>query len=400
MTPDIQWKEFMYEACQKAYVDAGIDPRKDVDTFITCAEDYYEGFAIFDEFVPDQIGATLRPCCTVCGDGIQGLGNAYMQILTGQIDTVAIEAHSKISDCLTYGEVVNFAYDPIFERPVVGPVERTKFRGSPTYTKQQPKPIIGKTDETERVHPYFLAGMEMQSYLRETGTTEEQCAGVVVKNKMNAFSNPYAEFEAKIRVEDVMESEYYFKPVKSLDIAPNVDGAICFVLASEEAVKEMGIDDPIWLSGFGYASETPWLSTRGMQADYAKMAAKMAYKMAGITQPRQQIDVAEVDDKFSYKELQHLEAVGLARSGEAADLLAEGELSHGGSIPTNLSGGALGVGNCLEATGLQKSLEIVTQLRGHAGKRQVKDAKVGLAQSWRGIPIGTGSVAVFSRGDA
>jgi acetyl-CoA C-acetyltransferase len=400
MTPDIQWKEFMYEACQKAYVDAGIDPRKDVDTFITCAEDYYEGFAIFDEFVPDQIGATLRPCCTVCGDGIQGLGNAYMQIMTGQMDTVAVEAHSKVSDCLTYGEVLNFAYDPIFERPVVGPVERTKFRGSPTYTKKQPKPLVGATDEyPERVHPYFLAGMEMQHYLRDAGVTEHQCAEVVVKNKMNAFKNPYAEFEARIRVDDVMESEYLFKPLKSLDIAPTVDGAICIVLASEKVVKDLGID-PVWISGFGYASETPWLSSRGMEADYAKIASKMAYKMAGITQPRKQVQIAEVDDKFSYKELQHLEAVGLARKGEAAKLLSEGELSHGGSLPTNLSGGALGVGNCLEGTGLQKSLEIVTQLRGHAGKRQVKDAKVGLAQSWRGIPNGTGAVAIFSTGDS
>jgi acetyl-CoA C-acetyltransferase len=104
-----------------------------------------------------------------------------------------------------------------------------------------------------------------------------------------------------------------------------------------------------------------------------------------------------VDDRFSYKELQHIEAIGLAPSGSAADLLEAGELDRGGSLPTNLSGGALGVGNCLEATGLQKSLEIVTQLRGHAGKRQVPDAEVGVAQSWRGIPTGTGAVAVFRR---
>ena len=86
----MEWKEFMYEACQKAYIDADLDVRKDVDSFITCAEDYYEGFGIFDEFVPDQIGATLRPCCTVCGDGIQGLANAYMQIMTGLMDVVSI----------------------------------------------------------------------------------------------------------------------------------------------------------------------------------------------------------------------------------------------------------------------------------------------------------------------
>lgn len=396
MTPDMQWKEFMYEACQKAYMDAGINPRKDVDSFITCAEDYYEGFGIFDEFVPDQIGATLRPCGTVCGDGIQGLGNAYMQIKTGFMDIVAVEAHSKVSDLLTFGEVVLFAFDPVFERPVSGPVERPRYTGSPSYTKKDPKPLIGKSNEKQRIHPYFLAGLEMQHYLKKTGVTEEQCAEVVVKNKKNAFFNPYADYEANITVDDVMSSRYLFKPVKSLDISPNVDGAVCFVLASEEKAKELGCE-PIYLDGFGYCSETPWISTRGMDAGYAKTASNMAYKMAGITQPRQQIDVVEVDDRFSFKELQHLEAIGLAPEGSAADLLEAGELGRDGCLPTNLSGGALGVGNCLEATGLQKSLEIVTQLRGYAGKRQVPDAEVGVAQSWRGIPTGTGAVAVFRR---
>jgi len=397
MTPDVGWKEFMYEACQKAYVDAEIDPRKDVDSFITCAEDYLEGFSIFDEFVPDQIGATLRPCCTVCGDGIYGLGNAYMQIKTGLMDVVSIESHNKVSDLLTLGDIVLHAYDPVFERPVCGPVERPNYGGSPTYEKNSPKPLVGASKEKERLHPYFLAGLEMQHYLRTTGTTEEQCAGVVVKNKRNAFDNPYADYEARITVEDVMKSEYLFSPVKRLDISPNVDGAIAFVLASEEFAKGLGVE-PIYLSGFGWCSETPWLSTRGMEAGYARKAAKMAYRMAGITKPRREIDVAEVDDRFSYKEFQHLEALGLARPGEAAHLLEEGELATCGSLPTNPSGGSLGVGNCFEATGMQKALEIVTQLRGHAGKRQVADAKTGIAQSWRGIPSGSGAVAIFSRG--
>lgn len=396
MTPDVHWKDFMYEACNKAYVDAGIDVRKDVDSFITCAEDYWEGFSIFDEFVPDQIGALLRPCCTVSGDGIYGLGNAYMQIKTGLVNVVLVEAHSKVSDLLTYGDIVLFAFDPLFERPVSGPVERPNHAGIPSYPKEHPKPLIGKTDEKERIHPYFLAGLEMQNYLKKTSTTEEQCAAVVVKNRKNAFNTPYADYEAKLTVEDVMNSSYLFRPVKRLDISPNVDGAVAFVLADEETAKRLGVD-LIYLSGFGWSSETPWLSTRGMDAAYATNAAQMAYKMAGISQPRKDIHIAEVDDRFSFKELQHLEAIGLAKPGEAAKLLENGELDLKGSLPTNTSGGSLGVGNCLEATGLQKSLEIVTQLRGLAGKRQVPNARVGLAQAWRGIPSGSGAVAIFER---
>ena len=397
ITPDMQWKDVMYEACNKAYVDAGVDPRKDVNGFITCAEDYWEGFSIFDEFVPDQIGAVLRPCCTVCGDGIYGLGTAYMQIMTELFDVVAVEAHSKASDMLTYGDIMLHAFDPIFDKPVSGPVERPKYGGSPSYPAEAPKPLIGSSDEKERVHPYFVAGLEMQNYLKKTKTTEEQCAAVVVKNKRNAFWNPYADYELKITIEDVMRSEYLFKPVKKLDISPNVDGAICFVLATEEKAKELGVE-PIFLSGFGWSSETPWLGTRGMDADYAKLSSQMAYKMAGISDPKKEINIAEVDDRFSFKELQHLEAIGLANSGEAGKMAEEGALDVKGSLPTNMSGGSLGVGNCLEATGLQKSLEIVTQLRGHAAKRQVPNAEVGLAQAWRGIPSGSGAVAIFRRG--
>lgn len=397
MTPDLEWKEFMYEACQKAYVDAGIDPRKDIDSFVTCAEDFLEGFSIFDEFVPDQIGAVLRPCCTVCGDGIYGLGNAYMQIKTGLMDVVMVEAHSKVSDLLTFGDIVLHAFDPIYERPVSGPVERPNYGGSPTYTEDDPKPLVGSTNEKQRVHPYFLGGLEMQHYLKSTGTTEEQCAKVVVKNKMNAYFNPYADYETKLEVEDVMGSDYLFNPLKRLDISPNVDGAIAFVLADEKTAKEFGAD-PVYMSGFGWSSETPWLSTRGMEAGYATQASKMAYKMAGISQPSKQFDVVEVDDRFSFKELQHLEALGITRKGEAATMLDEGQFERDGPMPVNTSGGALGVGNCLEATGLQKSLEIVTQIRGHAGKRQVHDAETGLAQSWRGVPSGSGAVAIFERG--
>ncbi len=397
ITPDIEWKDLMYEACQKSYVDAGVDPRKDIDSFITCAEDYLEGFSIFDEFVPDQIGAVLRPCCTVCGDGIYGLGNAYMQIKTGLMDVVAVEAHSKVSDLLTCGDILLHAFDPIFERPVLGPVERPWYGGSPTYTKEEPKPLIGKSKEKQRIHPYFLAGLEMQDYMMQTGAMEEHFAMVVAKNKMNAFRNPYADYEAKVSIEDVMNSGYLFDPLKRLDISPNVDGAVSFVLADEETAIEMGVE-PLYMSGFGWSSETPWLSTRRFDADYAGSAANMAYKMANISVPKRAFDVVEVDDRFSFKELQHLEALGLARPGEAVDLLEEGELERDGLLPTNMSGGSLGVGNCFEATGLQRSLEIVTQLRGHAGKRQVDDAQVGLAQAWRGIPSGSGAVAIFERG--
>src|SRR2546430_15557907 len=100
-TPEYSWKELMFEAASRAYADADVDPRTDVDSFLTCAEDYYEGFGIFDEFVPDQLCAVLGRMCTVSGDGLQGLANAFMQIQTGLIDVAVVEAHSTASDILT-----------------------------------------------------------------------------------------------------------------------------------------------------------------------------------------------------------------------------------------------------------------------------------------------------------
>ena len=126
------------------------------------------------------------------------------------------------------------------------------------------------------------------------------------------------------------------------------------------------------------------------------MSAEKAYKMADISYPKKEIDLAEIDDTFSFKELQHLEAMHLCSTGEAGCLLEEGVFSREGDLPVNVSGGCLGQGRLLCATGLSKVLEIVIQLRGEAGKRQVEGAENGLAQYWRGLPTAKGGVMIFS----
>jgi len=364
-TPDLNWKELMFEAAIRAYEDAGIDPRKDVDSFITCAEDFWEGFCIFDEFTPDQLGAALRPMITVTGDGLLGLANAYMQIQTGLFDIVVLEAHSKISDLLTYEDVVLFSFDPIYEAPLGG-------------------------------HPYYLAGLEMREYLEWTGTTEEECAAVVAKNKRNALDNPLAPYGAAISPEEVLSSPYLFDPLKRLEIAPLADGAVVLVLAEGGLARRLS-ERPIFIEGIGWSSESPWVGSRLPDAAYARRAAEMAYRQAGIKDPLRELDLVEVDDRFAYKELQHLEALGLARPGEAGQLLLEGAFGPGGELPVNPSGGSLGMGDAVEAGGLQRALEIILQLRGEAGPRQLEGAEVGLALSWRGLPHGSGAVALFRR---
>ena len=365
ITPELSYKELMFEAAVKAYEDAGINPRKDVDVFVTCAEDYLEGFSIFDEFVPDQLGAALRHLFTVTGDGMLGLTTAYMLIKTGQFDTVVVEAHSKASDILTYMDIVAFGLDPIFNRPLGG-------------------------------HPYYVAGMEMNRYMHDTCTTIDQCAQVVVKNRKNAIQNPYAAYGSDITLDQVLCSDTCFYPLKKLEISTPADGCIVMVLASEKIARKLS-ETPIWVKGVGWCTETPNLETRDWsKATYTCLAAEMAYKNAKITNPRKEIDFAEIHDQFAYKELQHMEALKLCEYGEAGKLTENGFTALDGEFPVNPSGGLLGMGYGLEASGMQKLLEAVLQLRGEAGRRQILDAEVGLAHTWRGIPTTTGAAAVLS----
>jgi len=366
-TPEYSWKELMFEAASRAYADAGINPRTDVESFITCAEDYYEGFGIFDEFVPDQLGAALRPTCTISGDGLQGLATAFMQIQTGLLNVAVVEAHSKASDIVSLDGILEQGMDPIWNRPL-------------------------------GAHPYVVAGLEATSYLKATRTPTKALAAVVAKNRSNGLLNPLAAYGAFVDEAQAAASRESFSPLRFLDISAPADGAVVLVVASEKASRRLRAN-PVWIRGIGWASDAPSLETREYPgAGYAQLAAQMAYRLAKVRRPATEFDLAEVDDRFSYKELQHLEALGLAKPGDAGRRVHNGDYAIDGRLPVNASGGSLGCGNVLEATGLHRAAEIVLQLRGQAGRHQVDGAKAGLAQSWRFIPSTTGAVAVLGVG--
>ena len=118
------YKELMFEAASAAYLDAGVDPRTEVDSFVCASEDVEEGTSIFDEYVPDQLGAVQRPVQTVASDGLIAVGTAVMLIRSGVANVVAVEAHSKASDVLTPGRVDAFAMDPVRVEEAVRACER------------------------------------------------------------------------------------------------------------------------------------------------------------------------------------------------------------------------------------------------------------------------------------
>jgi len=365
ITPDQSYKEMIYEAAVRAYNDAGVDPRRDVESFVTVAEDFHEGTSIFDEYTPDQIGGALKPVHTIAGDGLHGLATAYMLIRTGQFDIVAVEGHSKASNILTLPEVTAYAQDPVLNRPF-------------------------------HFNSHFIAGLEMNRYLFETDTTLEQCAAVVVKNRYNALSNPSAAFSADLSIDDVLSGPVLSWPLGAREAAEHADGAIVMVLVSEDKARSLS-DKPIWILGTGWNNDSPSLENRNWaQAIYAQEAANMAYMQAGINNPLEAIDIAEVDDTYAYKELQAIEALGFCRHGEAGLLTLEGFTNPDSGLPVNVSGGSLGMGNLLDATGLARALEIVLQLRGEAGSRQIENINIGLAQSWRGVPSNSGAVLILS----
>ena len=365
LTPEVSYKELMFEAAVKAYEDAGVDPRRDVDSFVTIAEDFVEGTSIFDEYVPDQLGGLLKPNVTIPGEAIHGLATAYMQIASGLFDIVVVEAHSKASNVLTLPHITAYAMDPVLNRPL-------------------------------GANPVFIAGMEMSRYLWASGASREQCAQVVVKNKRNALHNPTAAYGASIEAQDVLHAEMVSYPLTVQDISSHADGAIVLVLASA-GVAESLTDVPIWIRGIGWCNDASSLETRAWgRAIYAEGAGKRAYEMAGIRNPMEEVDFAEIDDGYSYKELQHLEALGFCLFGEAGYLTAEGVTGTDGYLPVNVSGGSLGGGDLLDASGLRAVAEVVLQLRGEAGSHQLPEVETGLAFGWRGVPTTSGAAVVLN----
>jgi acetyl-CoA C-acetyltransferase len=365
ITAGLSYKEQTFEAALRAYDDARIDPRRDVDSFVAVSEDFWEGTSIFDEYVPDQLGAALRPVHTVSGDGLYGIATAVMLIRSGAAGVVVVEGHSKASDIVTLGHIHQFALDPVLNRPL-------------------------------DVSPLAVAGLEMTSYLETSGSTEEQCALVVEKNRRNALDNPRAAYPTEVAAEDVAESDPLWWPLKRLDVSERADGAIVLVLADEDRARDL-TDLPVWIVGVGWSSGSPSLESRQWgAADYVRAAADRAYQLAGVSSPPRDVDLAEVDDLYSYRELMSIEALRLSRPGAAGPMLEEGYFGRDGELPVNVSGGSLGQGNLFEANGLAKAMECVLQLREEAGERQVEDAGVAVAQSWRGVPTTSAAVAVFA----
>ncbi|MEM1599992.1 MAG: thiolase domain-containing protein [Sulfolobaceae archaeon] len=202
------------------------------------------------------------------------------------------------------------------------------------------------------------------------GTTEEQMALVAVKAHKYGSMNPKAHFQKRITVEDVLKSRVISWPIKLLDACPISDGSATIIFASEDKVKELKIEAPVWIKGVGYANDYAYVAKRGEWTGFraTQLAARQAYQMAKVTP--NDIEVATVHDAFTIAEIMGYEDLGFTEKGKGGKFIEEGQSEKGGKVGVNLFGGLKAKGHPLGATGLSMLYEITKQLRDDAGNLQ------------------------------
>ena len=226
--------------------------------------------------------------------------------------------------------------------------------------------------------------LQANAYMHRTKTTPEQLALVSVKNHGNALHNPLAQLPMKLTVADVLKSEMVSDPLHKLDCSPVSDGCAAIIIAHESVATKFR-QKPVWMKGVSFCADSFFFGDRDIsRAKSLTAAAQKAYAMAGIRDPKKEIDVAEVYDAFTYQELMWLEEMGLADDSTAGRLLEKGEFNRDGRLPVNASGGLLS-GHPVIAAGLYEMAAVVRQLRGDAGGFQVKKANTGLVHGVNGL---------------
>jgi acetyl-CoA C-acetyltransferase len=347
----------------------------------------------------DYLGLCPKPSRRIESGGATGgmcFQSAWEAIASGRLDVCLAYGFETMSRVNTWkgNEFIALASDTNFDYPVGG-----------FYTG------------------YYA--MMVQRHMHEFGTTVEQMASVSVKNHGNAMHNPYAQYPMELTIQDVRNSEMVATPLTRLDVCVMSDGAACVILASEEMARKL-TDKLVKVIGVGTGTDSMRLADRPhgdvillpheKKEDYAhlkypgvhsfrggRMAAKLAYEMAGITNPPKEIDFVELHDAFTSSEIQTYEDLGFCKYGEGGRFAESGAAGLDGEVPVNPSGGLLACGHPVGATGLMQAVFALWQLQGtiekHFGndRLQVKDARRGLIHSH----AGTGTyitVSVLERG--
>jgi len=269
---------------------------------------------------------------------------------------------------------------------LVGGTERAMAMGTPLSTRTFGMATDCKYEEYAGLTFPSVFGMVAHLYAKKYGIPLEQLkermAMVAVKNHKNGVHNPLAQFRKEITIDTVLKSAFIADPLQLFDCCPFSDGAAAMVLTTEEIAKKL-VEKPVYITGVGQASNGALFRQKDITRIKAREAsAKQAYTMAGIT-PKD-IDVCELHDCFTIAEIVASEGLGFFDFGTASEAVEKGETSMSGRIPINPSGGLKSKGHPIGATGAAQGYEIVKQLRGECGERQVQGAKIGITDTLGG----------------
>ena len=233
-----------------------------------------------------------------------------------------------------------------------------------------------------------------REYAEEFGTKDETFAKISEKARIHAANNPYAVFKELLTVEQIMDSPHIYGPLTRYQCCPPTCGAAAAVICSADFAKKHGLNNAISIKGQSMTTDfASTLDDHSMRklvgVDMAKQAAKQVYEQAGVGPD--DVQVVELHDCFTANELLSYESLGLTPEGTAEKFIWDGDNTYGGKIVTNPSGGLLSKGHPLGATGLAQCTELVWQLRGDAGPRQVEGARHALQHN-----LGLGGACVVT----
>jgi acetyl-CoA C-acetyltransferase len=360
---DASLRTLWTEAALAALDDAGLD-RVDAITVGCMTPGLFVGQEHLGALLADELGMNGIPATRVesaCASGGVALRAGFAEVASGLADVVLATGVEKMTD--VSGDECTAAL------AAAADAELEVFYGA--------------------TFPGLYA-MMARAHMARWGTTREQLAAVAVKNHKHGALNPHAQYRQEITVKDVIGSAKIAEPLNILDCSPITDGAAAVVIAEVGMARKLAKGRPIVrIAGVGHATDRIALQSRADMTTLpaTTLAAERAFKMAGKS-PKD-IQVAEVHDCFTIAEIVVLEALGFCRPGEGGRQAPSGRTALGGELPVNPSGGLKSKGHPVGATGVAQAVEIATQLRGTAGKRQVKGARVGLTQNMGGTGAST-----------
>jgi acetyl-CoA C-acetyltransferase len=346
---DVSLPGLVREAAQRALDDAGMT-WTDIDAVVLGkAPDPFEGVMMPELSMADALGATGKPMMRVHTAG--SVGGSTALVATHLVQTGVHE------------RVLTVAYEKQAEGNAQWGLAGGKGGG------------MGAGG---------IFAPWMAAYIQKSGAPEDIGWKVAVKDRQNALKNPYAHLQLKdISVEKVKESPMLWDPIHFLESCPSSDGACALVITNEDGAKKASAP-PAWVLGTAMRSELGQFPGRDTVRPKAGVeCAQMVYEAAGITNPRTQIDIAELYVPFSWYEPMWLEGHDIAGPGEGWRMVEDGTTAMDGDFPVNPSGGVLS-SNPIGASGMLRFAEAAMQVRGTAGEHQIDGAKVGLGQAYGG----------------